>query len=887
MSARRWRRIPRVRGGIDEQVHDDVASEIAYHLERVTEELMAQGMDEQSARAAAERRFGDVTDAAHALEAESRRTEGHARRAEWLTELRQDVRYALRALLRDPGFALAAVLTLALGIGANTGMFAVAHGVLFRALPWPDADRLVLAWEDNTQEANPRYPFSPANYRDLRERARTVDALAAFSAFGGGPVLNDGGEPERVKDASVLGGFFEVVGARAALGRTLLASDESPDAPVVIVLTDSFWRRRYGADPGVIGREVTLGGGPATIVGVMPPDFRVPGVEDIEIIDPLQLDPGMWARREIHFMTLIGRLAPGATVAQAHDELNAIAADLERDHPESNRGTGVTLASVREAIAGDVRTTLLVLLGAVALVLLAACANIANLLLARASGRSRELGIRAALGAGRGRIARQLLTESLVLATLGAAGGVAVAALLVYAVRGLAADTLPRVEDISLNATVLLFALGVTLLTALFIGLLPALGAARSRLAGLQGGARGASAGRERHRARRVLVVAQVAFSVVLLAGAGLLVRSYRTMMGVDAGFERESVLTFSVAKVGADAGEIVRFYDELRARILALPGVRAAGATNSLPMTGSGGTSWLTIEGHAWDTPTPPEIGWRPVTLGYFDAMGIGLAQGRGFGATDRDSDALPVMINRHAADRFFPGRDAVGARIRLGPNPEAPWRTIIGVVENTRNQGLTEDVFPEAYPLMTERTASGIMMLAVRTGVEPMSLLPSIRAHVTALDPRVPVEEVRTAGQIVAASVARPRFTVMLLGGFALLGVVLAVIGTYGLLAYLVAQRQREIGIRMALGADRRRVLRMVVGEGFGLAAIGVVAGVGAALVLTRLMRSMLFEVSATDPLAFGGAALLLVLVTLAACWVPARKAAEVEVAEAVRME
>ncbi len=848
---------------------------------------MARGMDEGSARRAAERRFGDVDDATHALEAESRRTEGRTRRIEWLGELRQDVRYGVRTLLRNPGFAVAAVLTLALGIGANTGMFAVAHGVLFRALPYADAERLVLVWEDNTAEENPRYPFSPANYRDMRERVRTIDGLAGFMGGRGGPVLLDGGAPERAQLASVLGDFFGVVGVRAALGRTILAADEEPDAPEVIMLSDAFWRRRYGGDPGVLGRVVNLNGEPATIVGVLPPEFRMPGLDDIEVVVAQSFAPETWARREIHFMTLVGRLVPGATVAQARAEMNAIAEDLEQAYPGSNQGTRATVLPIREAIVGDVRTTVLVLLGAVALVLLVACANIANLLLARASGRTRELGIRAALGAGRARIARQLLTESLVLATVGAAGGVALAALIAYTVRVLGPDTLPRLEGVALNSTVLLFALAVTLATALLIGLLPALGAMRSRFVALHDSTRGASAGRERHRARRVLVVAQVALSVVLLAGAGLLLRSYRSMMQVDVGFERESVLTFTATVVDASPEETVRFFDDVRAGILALPGVQEVGGTNTLPMSESGGTSWLTIEGHAWDTPTPPEIGWRPTSFGYFDAMGIALVRGRAFRATDRDSEALPIMINREAANRFFVDRDPIGARIRLGPNPEAPWRTIVGVVESTRNVGLTEDVFPEAYPLMSVGSASGMMMMAVRTAVAPMSLLPAIREVVAALDTNVPIEDVRTAEQIVSESVARPRFSLFLLTGFAALGVVLAVVGTYGVLAYLVAQRRREIGIRMALGADRANVLRMVVGEGAVLAGVGILLGVVAALALTRLMQSMLFQVSATDPLTFAGAALVLGAATLAACWLPARAAAGVEPGVAVRAE
>jgi predicted permease len=880
---RERRRLLRVRRDVTEQARSDVADEIAFHLDMVVEELMASGMDEQSARARAARQFGDIAAAQSALEAETRRTDEHTRRTELLAEMRQDVRYALRVLIRSPVFAIAAILTLALGIGANAGVFAVAFGVLWEQLPYRASDRLLLAWEDNTAEQQPRYDFSPANYRDMRERARTLAGLAAFDTYVN-PNITGPGEPERATTVRVMGDFFGVLGVDAARGRVIQPTDEIDGATPVVVLLHGLWQRRFGGDPAIVGRTIELNGQSIEIVGVMPPEFEVPGAPDVELITPLRMTPDDWALRNVHFLTLVGRLRDDATVTQAQAELNGIAADLERAYPESNRGTRVTALSLREALVGDVRTMLFIVLGAVGLVLLAACANVANLLLARAAGRERELGVRAALGAGRGRIVRQLLTESGVLALLGTAAGVALAAVLVRGVRTLGPAILPRLGAVTLNGYVVVFALGCSLLTALLVGALPALCSMGMRLSALHTGTRGSSS-RAQQRVRRAIVTGQIALSLVLLTGATLLGRSFQSLLAIDPGFAPDSVLTFTTLKRG-EAVPVIRFYDDLLAHVRALPGVVHAGAINRLPLAEKGPTSWLRIENHVWQTPTPPEVGYRPVTPGYFEAMGIPLLRGRRFEPADRGNRALPVLINAIAAERFFAGRDPVGVRIRLGPNPQAQWRTIIGVVGDTRNIALTEAVQPEVYPLQAQ-SANGTMMIAVRTRRAPVDVLPAVRAHVTSLDPQVPIEDVRTMRDLVAQSVARPRFTLLLLAVFAGLGLVLAVVGTYGVLAHLVAQRTKEIGIRVALGARRGDVLRLVITEGAVLAAAGIVMGTALALLATRVLRNLLYGVSPTDPLTFGAAALVLALLTMLACWIPARAALRLDPNEALRTE
>lgn len=874
MSKEKRRRLPRVRSAQPvEQAQQDVDHELSFHIERLVEANMRKGMDEQAARAAALQRFGDVGGARATLTKQTAARERNLRKAEFLNDLKQDVRYAARTLARNPVFAFAAVATLALGIGANTAIFGVAHGILFERLPYAAPERLVMLWQNNMLAGDERYPFSPANYRDLIERTKTLDGVAAYAPQSEVTVMI-GKTAERARSALVSREFFDVAGVQPALGRKFEAAEAVMGGPRVAVISDAYWRRRFARDRGVLGQSILLYGMPLTIVGVMPPGFTVPTADEVDIVSAIQYAPDYWTVRARHSMRLIARLRDGVTVEQARREANNVFAELEGTYPETNRGMRVTLLDLRTALVGDVRTMLLVLLGAVSLVLLVACANITNLLLARASERVREFSIRSSLGAGRARIMRQLLTESAVLALVGAGAGLVLAHFLIGGIRSLGAASLPLLNRVDLSRPVLLFALAITVLTALLVGTLPALQGMRARAAALREEARGSSAGRSRQRTRRALVVAQVALSIVLLVGAGLLIRSYRAIMSIDPGFTTESVLTFTLMKM-ANQEERLRFFDEVERRLSALPGVTRVGAVSMLPLTGAGGRAEAHVIGESSGERKPPELRWRSVTAGYFDVMDLRLRRGRLFDTRDVSAQDQRLVLNEEAAARVFGTRDPIGHRVRLGPDSTTePW-TVIGVVENARNEALTEGVQPEVFAFNAQ-VASGMMTLALRTAVDPTSVLPGARAVVAELDPTIVLADVRTTRELIDASVAKPRFIMMLLGGFAALGLILAVVGTYGVFAYFVAQRQREIGIRMALGADSSTVLRWIGGEGVKLAFYGAGIGLVIAFFAARVLESMLFQVQVSDPISYGGTVVIVLLTAILATGVPALRAA-----------
>jgi putative ABC transport system permease protein len=596
------RRTPRVPGrDAREQAREDVDSELEFHLDRLIESNVRRGMDEATARAEALKRFGDPARARAGLGARAVARERRLRHTRHIDELRQDVRQAVRSQARSPVFALAAIATLAIGIGANTAIFGVAHGILFEPLPYAEPDRLALLWQDNTLEGDARYPFSPANYRDLVDRTRTLAAVAVYQPSSEVTVAIDG-TAERVRSTVVSTEFFDVVGVQPALGRTFRPDEGVAGGPPVAVISDAYWRSRFAADPAVLGRSVELFGNPLTIVGVMPRGFTVPTSDAVDIVSAIRYAPESWTVRARHSMRVIARLREGATLEGARREANDLFAELERLHPATNRGMRVTLLDLRTALVGDVRTTLLILLGAAAVVLLVACANITNLLLARASERMREFSIRAALGAGRGRLIRQVLAESAVLALAGGAAGLVLARFIIGAVRTLGAASLPMLNRVDLSGPVLTFALAITLATVLLVGLLPALQGVRARATALRDEMRGSSAGRVRLRTRRVLVVAQVAMSLILLVGATLLIRSYRATLAVDPGFTTDRVLTFSLTKMG-DAAERVRFFEEVERQLAVLPGVDGVGAVSMLPLTGAGGRRRRTSSASAGGT--------------------------------------------------------------------------------------------------------------------------------------------------------------------------------------------------------------------------------------------------------------------------------------------
>jgi putative ABC transport system permease protein len=808
-----------------------------------------------------------------------------------MQRLFQDLRHAGRTLVKRPGFSAVAMLTLALGIGANTAIFSVLNAVLLRPLPCREPQRLVQLWESNAAKGWNQNVVAAANYFDWRDRNQVFESIAAYEGANnkGAGVTNVSltglGEAQRIQALGVTGGFFDVLGVPARLGRTLRPEDDLPEAPRVVVVSHGLWQSRFGGDPDVIGRSFVLNGVERTVIGVMPPSFRFPD-ERIELWVPFRFDvekvrqaEGM---RRAHWMWALARLKPGVTHEQARDELQRIAQQLEREYPGTNEGMGAGLTPLQEWVVGDVRPSLLVLFGAVGLVLLIACANVANLLLVRTAGRKREMAIHSALGAGRKRLIAQMLAESLLLAACGGALGLLLGRLGVDLLIGLGPADLPRLTEVGIDGTVLAFTSGATLLTGLAFGLLPALAGSRPDVtAGLKAGGREPFSGLRRGRGRGALVVAELGLSLVLVLGAGLLLKSLYRLNRVEPGFDREGVLTMEVTlperKYPEDA-QVAAFYSQFLERLEALPGARAAGAVSLLPIRGTNWTSDYTIEG------PPPgvygvEVRHKVITPRFLQAMGLALRAGRAF--TDADGpDAPPViLINEALARREFPGRDPIGQRLKYGrPDLKGPFRTIVGVVADAKQDGLDAEIRPEVYEPHKQGPWSE-MTVVLRTDADPRSLAGPVRSTLREMDPDVLLHNLQTMDEVLRTSLARERFMTLLLSAFAALALALAAVGVYGVIAYTVSQSTQEIGIRMALGAGRHDILRLVVGQGMALLAAGVALGLGGAFALSRHLESLLFEVSATDPALFAVLPLILAAVALVACYVPARRAMQVD--------
>jgi putative ABC transport system permease protein len=804
--------------------------------------------------------------------------------------LLKDVRYAARVLARQPGFTLVAVLALALGVGANTAIFSVVKAVLLKPLPYPESDRLVWLREVNPANNIPDEPASAPNFNDWRTDARTLDGVAAYSETA--LTMTGDGEPERIPAAATSANFFRVLGVAPALGRDFLAEEETQGKNRVVVISHGLWRRRFGASPNVIGQALTFGGNQFTVVGVAPPDFKnpVPGAKPAEAWFPLafNFDP---SRRRSDFLSVFARLKQGATVEQARAELEGVGARLARDYPATNTGWSVSLVPLREKVVGDVRLALLVLMGVVGFLLLIACANVANLLLARATSRRQEIAVRSALGAGRRRLVRQFLTESVLLALAGGALGLLFAWWGVELLVSLSPGNIPRLDEVGLDRSVLLFTFGVSLLTGVVFGLLPALQASKTDLASSlkEGGSRGATAGAGASRLRNVLVVSEIAIAVVLLAGAGLMIRSFEAIRDVDPGFRPDRTLTsdFSLpaAKYKEDA-QVTSFFEQLGARAAAMPGVERVGLVSNIPFSG-GDIAGFVIDGR----PEPPpeqvlDAEYRVVSPDYFDVMGIPVVRGQLFTERDRAGSPAATVINETMARRYWPGEDPIGKRINLGDPSSSPWRTIVGVVRDIRNESLDKEPYPQMYAPLAQFPRRQ-MTLVARTSGEPSALVPALRRDLSSLDKDLPLYNVRTMEQVLADSISRRRFQMLLITAFAGVGLLLAAVGIYGVISYSVAQRRHEIGVRMALGARATDILRLVVGQGLGLALAGVGCGLVAAFALTRVMASLLYGVSATDPVTFASVSLALLGVALAACLVPARRATKVDPMVALRYE
>jgi putative ABC transport system permease protein len=804
-------------------------------------------------------------------------------------KLIQDVRYGARALVKSPGFTLVAILALALGIGANTAIFSVVNGVLLRPLPYPGAESIVSVFQHDTKVGIERAPVSLANFIDYRGRAQSFAGMAALRPYGFDSTGE--GDPENFHSWLVTEDFFDVMGAAALHGRVPAREEFRAGAETVVVISHGLWRRRFGADPGVVGRKLTLDGKPYTVVGVMPPGFHL--LEKRDMIAPFVFDEAQARRRGANFLSVVGRLKPGVTAGQAGAELKGIAEQLAREYPQTNREMSAAVVGLRDQMLGGVRRLLLVLLAAVGLVLLVACANVASLLLARGAERGRELAIRAALGAGRARLARQLLTESAILAAAGGALGVLLAWWGIDVILALSPGDLPRAEGIGLSLPVLAFAGALSVLTAAAFGLVPSLQFSKPDLnEALKEGGRAASAGAGRHRLRRALVVAEVALALVLLVGAGLLLRSFARLLRVDPGFSPENTLALQVHVYDQypKPEQQAAFFEAALARVAALPGVRAAGGSSAPPFIGEGGIeleSDFTIEGR----PAPQE-GQEPsaqhtvVTSDYFRAAGVALRRGRAFEKSD-DAGSVPVVVvNESFARRYFPGEDAVGRRIVVRRLTRPVAREIVGVVGDVRHTGLDGEPKPELF-LHTLQVPLGSMTFVVRTEGDPLRLLPAVKREVWAVNRALPFYSVATMEELVAETLRGRRFGVALLGAFAGLALLLAAVGLYGLISFSTSRRTHEIGVRMALGAQGRDILKMVVGEGLLLGAAGVAVGTAGALALTRFMAGLLFGVTPTDPPTYAAIAALLLAVALLASYLPARRATRVDPMTALRYE
>jgi putative ABC transport system permease protein len=797
-----------------------------------------------------------------------------------------DLRYALRQLIKAPGFTAVAILTLALGIGACTAIFSVVNTVLLRPLNYPQPDRIVSIRETNLPQF-PVFSVSPPNYLDWEKQTKSYEYLAAYT--GADLNLTGDGEPQQLSGLKATAHYFDVYGVKPILGRMWLPEEDAQGKDHVVVLSYHFWQRVFGSAADVVGRSIQLNGEPYTVVGVAQIGFGL--TSKVEAWMPMAFKPedtGNDARGG-HYINVVGRLRPGVSVAQARAELELLATQLAKQYPDSNKGWGIFLMPIQDYIVRDVKPVLYTLLGAVGCVLLIACANLANLLLARASARSREISIRAALGAGRGRLIRQLLTESVVLSLCGGVAGVILARWGLDALLALAPSSLPRISEIHLDSGVLIFSLALSIITGLVFGIAPAWLAARADVnEALKQGTRGSTEGGARGRLRSALVVLEVTFALMLLGGAGLLARSFIQLAQVDPGFipENATLLQLSLPqKKYAMPEQQTAFADALLERVKVLPGVQSAGITHSMPLVG-GYVLTFSIEGRPPIAPSDqPSTHYYAVTPDYFRAMGIRLIRGRTF--TPRDDAKAPrvAIINEAFARQFFPNEDPIGKRIDIDLGPDA-WREIVGIVGDIKQDGPDQATSAQSYEPFAQKPFNSID-LVIRTKGAPAALLGALRPAVYAVDKDQPIGTIRPLEEIMVERIASQRFAMTLLTVFSLVALVIAAVGIYGVMAYSVVQRTGEFGIRMALGAQQRDVLHLVLMQGGKLIGLGLVIGLAATLAASRAMGSMLFNTSAQDPLTLGTITLLLGAVALIACLLPASRATKVNPIEALRSE
>ncbi len=879
-----------------EPAHEaEIVEELAQHLEDVYQRSLRGGATEAEAKSAALQEL--ATD--ELLQKEMRRSQtpykespvaGGSNNSNLIADLLHDLRYAARLQRKNLGFTIVAVIALALGIGANTAIFSVVNTILLRPLPYKDPERLVMVWEDASRHGYPRDTPAAANFVDWRDQSQVFEGMAAIAdeSFN----LTGSGDPERLEGRRVSASMFPLLGVEPQIGRVFTATEDQPGAHRVVLLSYAFWQRRFGGDPGIVGRALTLNGESYVIVGVMPARFQFPSTDDQAWV-PIAFTQQEAANRGQHYLQVLARLKPGVSLAQAQSEMSTIAARLQQQYPQQNADLGAVVQPLHEHLVGDIKPALLVLLGAVGLVLLIACANVANLLLARAAVRQKEIAVRVALGARRWRLIRQFLTESVLLSSLGGLVGLAIAYGGLVLLKAFIPENISQARDISIDLKVLGFTFFVSVATGLIFGLAPAVQAARfNQIDTLKEGGRDAATGGGGKRLREFLVVAEVAISLVLLIGAGLLINSFLRLRNVDPGFRSDNLLTMRIVLPQPKYEEMERrsaFYTDLINRVQSLAGIRSAAVTTNLPLYRQGNSISIGIEGQ----PDPPPgqeriVVTRMVSPGYFDTMSIPLLRGRQLSEQDTETTPNVVVISETMARRFWPGEEAVGKRIATGRirSPE-DWIQVVGVVKDVRQFELNAEPKPQMYLPYTQAGFFDARDLVVKTDVDPSSLAAAVRNAVWEIDKDQPVSNIRTMEEILADSIARQRFSMLLLAIFAAVALVLAGVGIYGVMSYSVAQRTHEIGIRMALGAQTGAVLKLAVGYGMKLVIAGLVIGLIAAFALTRVMSTLLFGVTATDPTTFTLISLLLIAVAALASYIPARHATRVNPIIALRYE
>ena len=871
---RRWRALTR-----KDQLDHDLDEELQFHLERDIEQNIKTGMSPQEARYAALKSFDRVD--------QSKEECRDARGVGFLENILRDVSYSLRVLLKSYAFTIVVILTLALGIGANTAIFSFANGILLRPLPYPQSERLAVLEETALKRGVDSMSISYPNFLDWREQNTVFQDIGCYygtNRFS----LSGAGEPVEVRGSRITHGLLEILRVSPILGRTFTANEDRPDEDAVVILGYDMWQRNFAGNPNVLGQKIVISNRPRTVIGVMPRGFRFPEISELWV--PLALTPQMFTRTD-HGLSSIARLKDGVTIAQAQSELDAIALRVEQQNPVTNEGLGVKVTSMRDNLAGDYREGLLILLGVVGCVLLVACVNVANLMIARATARQKEFALRTALGAGRWRIVRQVLIESLLLAIVGGVLGFVLSLwalrLLLKAIPG----QLPFWMNFSIDLRVLGFTIGITLLTGLIFGAAPALQTSRVDLNDtLKEGGRGTGGG-GRGRSRSLLVVTEIALSLVLLVGAGLMIQSFLRLRRVNVGLEPHNVLTSVCILPNAKytkGEQRAAFFKQLVERVRNLPGVQAASATATVPLSGGNWGRSITVEGYpVLSVGTAPIIQHTVVTPDYFRTMGIPLLAGRDFNDSDTTGSQLVTIVDERLARQYWPNESPIGRRVRFGPPEDnEPWHTIVGVVGAVRHQRMQEETRQSVY-MAHQQIPVGGMSLVTRTTSDPKELTPAIRREVAQLDSDLPVSRVATMEEVIAESIWQPRLYATLFAVFAGGALLLALIGIYGVMAFLVQTRTHEIGVRMALGATARDVFKLIVGRGMKLTVIGVVIGIAGAVALTRLMHSLLFNTSATDPIVFILISLLLSVAAFLACYLPARRAAKVDPLIALRYE